>query len=176
MKKTIIFIICIVLAVAILVCAGLLIANFIEFKKVAKLIENSEITLTVEESETFKRYFGIEKPDYLSVIECAEGQNETDSYFAVKAVILNKNTDNLISEISDTKGAELYEHKFTRTPVVVDFDQDLTWWNIEEGRRVVSYHLTLDDHESGSAAVTVVRIDGVNYVYMWYVDPAQIRK
>jgi len=169
-------IICIVVAVVILALAIVLIYKWLALRKTTKLIETSEITLSDEESKKFNSYFGIEKPEYLTVLACAEKSKENESYFAVKAVILDKNIDDLITEIGATEGVELYEHKFTRTPVMVDFDQGLPWWSINEGRLVLSYHLKYDSHISGSSAITIVRVDGINYVYLWYTDPAMVSK
>ena len=175
-KKSVFIIISIVLEAVILVCGALFIPNIIESKKASDLIDSSEITLSNEESDAFKAYFGIDKPDYLSVLECAEGKSESDSYIAVKAVILRKNIDTLISEMGEANGSELYQNNFRREPIEVSFDNNIDWWNIEEGRHIASYTLYLDSHKNGASAITVVRVGGVNYVYMWYADPAMIAK
>ena len=147
--------------------------NEIEDRKLNRL---SKITFSNEETEMFKFCFEIAPPNYLSVLECSEFHNEKNSYFAIKAAIPQKSIDSLITEIKESQGVELYQYEFTRTPVLVKFDQDITWFNIYEGKHIASYLILCDDQLNGAAAITIIKIDGIHYVYMWYTDPALISK
>ena len=102
--------------------------------------------------------------------------NEKNSYFAVKAAISKKNRDSLITEIKESCGVELYQYEFTRTPVFVEFDQDITWFDIYEGKLIASYLICCDDQLNGASAITIIKIKGSHYVYMWYTNPALISK
>ena len=141
-----------------------------------KLNRLSKITFSNEETEMFKGCFGIAPPNYLSVLEFSEFHNEKNSYFAIKAAIPQKNIDSLITEIKESRGVELYQYEFTRTPVLAEFDQDMTWFNIYEGKLIASYLILCDDQLNGAAAITIIKIDGIHYVYMWYTNPALISK
>ena len=135
----------------------------------------SKIQLSNEETEMFKKLFGIEKPSYLSVLQCVHNQDKTTTYFAIKAVISTPNINKLIDDISNANSS-IYDYKYNRTPISDDFAQALPWWNIESGRHISSHNIQLNNYEQGSAAITIVRSHGYNYVYMWYTNPALIAK
>ena len=163
---------CIILIIVVLMSVALCaLTSFIHSRK----NNLSETQLSSEEIEMFKKCFGIEKPSYLSVLQCVSNQDKTTTYFAVKAVISTPNINTLINEIRNSNST-IYGYKHNRTPVADDFAQALSWWNIESGRHILSYNIQLDDHNQGSAAVTIVRDNGYNYVYMWYTNPALIAK
>lgn len=172
MLKKVFMIGCLILIIVVLMFAVLFaLTSFVRSKN----INVSETQLSREETEIFKKCFGIEKPSYLSVLQCVYDQGATTTYFAVKAVVSAQDINILIDEISNSNST-VYDYKHTRTPLADDFAQTLHWWNIESGRHILSYNIQIDDQEQGSAAITIVQENGCNYVYMWYTDPALISK
>lgn len=146
-------------------------------KKMAE-IRNSAIELSDEETMIFKTYYGIDIPDYLYITDRSFDFNldESEGYFAIKAVISNKDVRVLINKISNDKSLEVYKHSFARRPVVDYFEENLSWWDIDSGKCIASYNVHFDNNIGGSGAMTITKVDGINYVYLWYTYPAQITK
>ena len=174
LKKRIISLFLVGFAVIILACV---IVHSIQQEKATEFIKASEIELNKKEQEMFTTLFGITPPKYLSILECAKKETDSETCFAVKAAVSRTEANSLINSLKKHTGIELYEYEWIRTPVWDDFGGTFSWWNIHEGKHIASYALYLDSHDpSGASAITIVRSGGVYYVYMWYANPAQIAK
>lgn len=173
-RKTVISV-CLIFGLGVL--GGLLIMlNEFGAKNKIYQIQDAEIQLSDEELVAFKKCFGIEKPEALSILECEYSRDKENEYYAIKAILSNNRPNMLLKDLKKNKEIQLYPYLATRRPIDDSFCDDFPWWNIDSGKVIACYNIQSGVQGYGSAAIIILKIESINYIYMWYSNPAEVSK
>ena len=168
-KKAVIITAVVLLLALLAVGSGLLICRHKTIEKKFEAVKSQEITLSADELELFRSFLGFEKPECLHILNC-EYSTEEDAFFAVRAVISDSEIHTLTRAIEDTPDVQICNVMSAHRSVSDEFAEarNVSWWiPWESPGRIVLFDDILFDNQNKADALLIMKIDQVNYVYLW---------